>query len=219
MRMYLHLLNHLSHLELLLTKRERLAGWSNLENHNKYEEILESDINLCVGSVQSIWDQLDMKDALSRETYIQRMNLNMLYPRATQFLFLHKVVLSTATYTDIQAHYHNIASLDQLYVTSARLYHDLNLANHQYIAYQLALLYQCVNYQGTTLFTKFKSRIEQRFDEVKLATKQNGGVLNQDQVEWLRSLTLDIMRHLPDGLRTNRIYSVMYQTRKELDAN
>ncbi|KAG0178821.1 hypothetical protein DFQ29_002938 [Apophysomyces sp. BC1021] len=221
MRLVLHLLSHLGRLELILAKRDRLTAWPDIKGGDDYNKRLEDDVNLSVASIQTIWIQLDMKDASSREAYVQRMNLNTLYPRATQFLFLQKVVFSTATYTDIQgivpAHYHHTASLDQLYVTSARLYHDLKVDNHKYVAYQLALLYQCINYQGTTLFTKFKTRIEQRFDEVKRTAKQNDGVLNKDQVEWLWSLTLDVMRHLPDGLRTSRLFSVMHQLKAEPD--
>lgn len=34
--------------------------------------------------------------------------------------------------------------LDELYVTACRLYYDLNLSNHLYVAYQLALFYEVI---------------------------------------------------------------------------
>jgi hypothetical protein len=97
-------------------------------------------------------------------------------------------------------HSMQFAYLHQLYTIASRLYHDLALTNHKYIAYQLALLYvrrcpvfntniniisqQCINRQGVE-FVEYKSRIEQRFDEIKTATKQTTLiVLEKDQTKW-----------------------------------
>ncbi|KAG1152415.1 hypothetical protein G6F37_000261 [Rhizopus arrhizus] len=87
------------------------------------------------------------------------------------------------------------ATLNQLYVVAARLYHDLNLTQHDYVAYQLALLYQCVNRQEAR-FIQYKAMIEERFDEIKEATKQKEVCLNSNQIEWIKALTMDIMKQI-----------------------
>lgn len=62
-------------------------------------------------------------------------NEKLLYPKCMKLLFNQPQL---ATTPDEQ---YQLNHLDELYVTACRLYHDLNLSNHKYIAYQLALLY------------------------------------------------------------------------------
>ncbi|ORE07923.1 hypothetical protein BCV72DRAFT_99293 [Rhizopus microsporus var. microsporus] len=88
----------------------------------------------------------------------------------------------------------NLCQLNQLYVTAARLYQDVNLEYHDYIAYQLALIYQCIHQQPD--FASFKPRIEDRFDQ--FVHRQKKMRLNSDQIEWLKSFCLDILRHIQD---------------------
>lgn len=57
-----------------------------------------------------------------------------LYNRSIQFILGHTQLVSTEQR-------YQLSYLDQLYATACRLYHDLDLPNHKYIAYQIALLY------------------------------------------------------------------------------
>jgi hypothetical protein len=65
-------------------------------------------------------------------------NEKTVYPKAMKLIFNEKEVLQAE---EQQQEYNQLNHFDQLYVTACRLYHDLNLPNHKYIAYQLALLY------------------------------------------------------------------------------
>lgn len=130
-------------------------------------------------------------------------NEKTVYPKAMKLIFNEKEVLQAE---EQQQEYNQLNHFDQLYVTACRLYHDLNLPNHKYIAYQLALLYvstlwaaycnysikniepgfyqQCINRQGVP-FISYKSRIESRFDEIKSKTKKSDTVyLDTDQIAW-----------------------------------
>lgn len=64
-----------------------------------------------------------------------------LYPGAIKLLFNEKDALPVEEQQQQQHEYDQLNHLDQLYVIACRLYQDLNLSNHKYIAYQLALLY------------------------------------------------------------------------------
>lgn len=62
-------------------------------------------------------------------------NEKSLYPKSMKLLFNQPQLVS------IPDEQYQLNHLDELYVTACRLCHDLNLLNHKYIAYQLALLY------------------------------------------------------------------------------
>jgi hypothetical protein len=68
---------------------------------------------------------------------LESIRAQKLFSKATRFLFNEAGI----TLQSEEQQVYELAHLDQLYVTACRLYHDLNLTNHKYIAYQLALLY------------------------------------------------------------------------------
>ncbi|GAA5804265.1 hypothetical protein EDC94DRAFT_411745 [Helicostylum pulchrum] len=196
-RQELQLLKQLAQLELLLAKIERLELWkSDSLLKNLHENV--STIRLGITSQSSNMPLLEIIRAEKT-----------LYNRSIQFILSHTQLVSTTDQQQYQLSY-----LDQLYVTACRLYHDLDLPNHKYIAYQLALLYQCINRQGVP-FIEYKARIEQRFDEIKSATKELNTVrLDSGQVSWIQSLSLDIIMQVTDSssiTKCSKLFNVMYQ--------
>ncbi|KAI9363840.1 hypothetical protein BD770DRAFT_440278 [Pilaira anomala] len=159
-RQELDLLKQLGQLELLLAKIERLELWKLKSDLKSTETILKKlyqDVSILQVKITGNTLNKSLLQVLSNE--------KTLYTRSMQLLLNHPKLLSISYDEQYQA-----SHLDQLYVTACRLYLDLDLSNHKYIAYQLALLYQCINRQGI-IFVDYKSRIEQRFDEIKMATK------------------------------------------------
>ncbi|KAI8638768.1 hypothetical protein BD408DRAFT_422529 [Parasitella parasitica] len=194
----LALLKQLAQMELVLEKIHRLDIWKSK---------LDVSSKLVNGLHQTV-QRLQM-DIQSSKYTLAETTIKQLYPRASRLLFDLKETPSSSNHKWLP-----LQHLDQLYVTASRLYHDLNgLENLKFIAYQLALLYQCVNRQGVT-FVSYKVRIEQRFDEIKLATKKEPVHLDADQKSWLRILALDIIAqatHKSTTLKCGHIFDAMQQ--------
>ncbi|CAO0793196.1 unnamed protein product [Mucor circinelloides] len=181
-RQELALLKQLAHMELVLEKIHRLDIWkSKLQVSNETLRDLHQTV---------LQIQVDIQNNRGILNSLAKTHVKQIYPRASQLLLDDADDIHTSSNNN---HASSIQHLDQLFVTASRLYHDLNnLKNHKYIAYQLALLYQCVNRQGVS-FVNYKVRIEQRFDEIKSATKKEPVYLDPDQKSWLRLLALDII--------------------------
>ncbi|KAG2233085.1 hypothetical protein INT48_009211 [Thamnidium elegans] len=196
----LHLFKQLGQLELLLAKIERLELW---KSELKSTDIILKNLHENVSTIR-----LGITSQLSNMPLLEIIRVEKtLYNRSIQFILNQTQLVST----DQQ---YQLSYLDQLYVTACRLYHDLDLPNHKYIAYQLALLYQCINRQGVP-FIEYKARIEQRFDEIKSATKEQNTVrLDSGQVSWIQSLSLDIIMQVTDSssiTKCSRLFNIMYQ--------
>ncbi|KAI9498687.1 hypothetical protein BDB00DRAFT_397649 [Zychaea mexicana] len=169
---------------------------------------------------------LEKLDAEPQENdYIQEMKLAALYPLATQHL---KCTTPTERAqrsivgADIYSHYHQMALYDQLYAIAARLYRSLNLPDHHYIPYQLAVAFQCITQLGM-YYTEFRERIQRRFEEIKSTLSKETPTLNEEQVLWLKKLTKDLMvqvlygKNNTDPTKSNRhtlLTEAMVQTQK-----
>ncbi|KAL9553481.1 hypothetical protein MBANPS3_003275 [Mucor bainieri] len=176
-------------MELVLEKIHRLDIWkSKLQVPSK----ILRNLNQTVLQIQ-----VDIQNGRGILDNLPETTVKQIYPRASQLLF-HDTNDTHTLSNSNNSHLSSIQHLDQLYVTASRLYHDLNhLQNLKYIAYQLALLYQCVNRQGVS-FVSYKVRIEQRFDEIKSATKTDPVFLDPSQKSWLCELALDIITQATD---------------------
>ncbi|OBZ91911.1 hypothetical protein A0J61_00028 [Choanephora cucurbitarum] len=158
------LLRRLSELELVLTKIEY---WQAHVDLTLYDPMLKK-LHETVSQLETEMGQSTID-----------MQLKRLYPKAISYLLDLKEVTSENSGQPIY--------LNQLYATACRLYHLLDLDEHDYVAYQLALIYQCIHQQGV-LFIHYKRRIEEHFDEIKKKS-----ALTTDQVNWLRLLLTDII--------------------------
>ncbi|KAK4511920.1 uncharacterized protein ATC70_003919 [Mucor velutinosus] len=176
-------------MELVLEKIHRLDIWkSKVQVPSKTLRDLHQTV---------LQIQVDIQNSRGILDTLPETTVKQIYPRASQLLFHDSDEIRTLSNSN-GSQLSPIQHLDQLYVTASRLYHDLNhLQNLKYIAYQLALLYQCVNRQGIS-FVSYKMRIEQRFDEIKLATKLEPVYLDPGQKAWLRELALDIITQATD---------------------
>ncbi|KAI7902606.1 uncharacterized protein BX663DRAFT_509825 [Cokeromyces recurvatus] len=181
----LQLLNQLSQLELLLEKKNRLEIWKSKREIKNMDSTLQRLYQIVSRTQVSTLRQ----DILLQDKEF-RIKLKQLYPRVF-------VLLSDDDFGQQQQlqQYQSLSHLNELYVIATRFYYHLNSSNHQYIPYQLALLYQCINRQGVH-FINYKLKIEQRFDKVKQVTKTKDDQLESNQISWLKSLALDIIMQI-----------------------
>ncbi|KAG2223018.1 hypothetical protein INT45_012317 [Circinella minor] len=170
------------------------------EQTQALEKGLEQEIESLKTMIESTWQLLETESQQDNNHYIEEMNLGGLYPLAIQYLKCttptERSQLSMVG-ADIHSHYHQMALYDQLYATAARLYRNLNLNDHHYIPYQLAITFLGMYY------SEYRERIQRKFDEIKstLATNNSNKSndsnmeekLNEEQVIWLKQLTTDLM--------------------------
>ncbi|KAI9258934.1 hypothetical protein BDA99DRAFT_104754 [Phascolomyces articulosus] len=239
-RAALNLLDLLGRLELVFAKQKNMRTFQpTTEQVKELEKTLEHEIELLKSMIESTWQQLDTDPYQENNNYIQEMNLAALYPLSIQHLKCatptERGQLSMAG-ANIHSHYHQMALYDQLYATAARLYRSLNLNDHHYIPYQLAIAFQCVNQLGM-YYTEYRERIQRKFDEIKqaLSTHSNKSnktddtnhtitaTLNDEQVVWLKQLATDLMEQVlygkdnTDPMKSNRytlLTEAMVQTQK-----
>ncbi|KAI7857656.1 hypothetical protein BDC45DRAFT_18954 [Circinella umbellata] len=205
-RAALNLLDLLGRLELILRKQKNMKQFEPItEQTQALEKGLEQEIESLQTMIESTWQLLETEPQQDNNHYIEEMNLGGLYPLAIQHLKsttpTKRGQLSMVG-ADIHSHYHQMALYDQLYATAARLHRNLNLNDHHYIPYQLAITFQCVNQLGM-YYSEYRERIQRKFDEIKstLATNDSNKSndshmeekLNEEQVIWLKQLTTDLM--------------------------
>jgi hypothetical protein len=181
-RMGLQALVILSRLELMIAKE------SAMEAGSKNKAALSADISKATMSLESLLAE-DGRSESQLRTFIQESSLTPMFPKTAKMLG----DTALTSNKDIQAHFTQMSVFNQLISLSLQLQHDLKLRNHKYLAYQIALLYQCVNQVGSG-FGKYKSHVEQHFDEVKaIANGAESPILPADLQDWLCTLTSDIV--------------------------
>ena len=124
-----------------------------------------------------------------------------------------------------------MALYDQLYATAARLYRNLNLNDHHYIPYQLAITFvseevssppfiycenknlsdiiykQCVNQLGM-YYSEYRERIQRKFDEIKstLATNDSNKSNDSHMEEKLNEEQVIWLKQLTTDLMVQVLY-------------
>ncbi|KAI7877928.1 hypothetical protein K492DRAFT_171320 [Lichtheimia hyalospora FSU 10163] len=196
-------------LELVLKKREALRS---MDDRSPAEttllQKLGGEAELIKTQIESEWTQVGAKDYETREKYSQDMKLSQLYPRSINDI--HK--RSTEECNDqssIQAHYHKLAMYDQLYAHASRINQSLGLPNHEYIPYQLVIVFQCLNHVDIS-FTEYRDKIQKRFEDVRssITSQQEKGVhnplLNEELKTWLKTLMTEIVTQVVQATNTSR---------------
>ncbi|KAJ8659399.1 hypothetical protein O0I10_004761 [Lichtheimia ornata] len=215
----IHILGLFGRLELVLKKRESLRA---LDDRSPAEatllQKLDGEAEMIKTQIESTWIQLGAKDYETREKYSKDMKLSQLYPRSINNL--HK--RSAEEYNDensMQAHYHKIAMYDQLYAHASRINQSLELPNHDYIPYQLVVVYQCLNHVDIS-FAEYRDKIQKRFEDVRssITSQQEKGaqnpLLDGELKSWLKDLMTEIVTqvvHAPDTSKMER-YKLLNDT-------
>lgn len=179
---------------------------------------LGGEVELIKTQIESTWIQFGAKDYETREKYSKDMKLSQLYPRSINDIYKR----STKEDNDensMQAHYHKTAMYDQLYANASRISQSLELPSHEYIPYQLVVVYQCLNHVDIS-FAEYRDKIQKRFEDVRssITSQQEKGahnpLLNQELKSWLKDLMKEIVTqvlHAPDSSRKER-YTLLNDT-------
>ncbi|KAI8086587.1 uncharacterized protein BX664DRAFT_315772 [Halteromyces radiatus] len=180
-------------LELVLTKWDRMRFWE-LE-HDPLTKKLGDQADAIVNKIQSSWINYDMKDEATIQEYISRSQMKILYPRAMQFTQLDVILgpQEDENASNIQLHYHRMALLGQALATCDSILTSLQHPKRLPLAHLMAYLYQCLNIQHQPNFVEYRTRIEQRFDEIKNTPEST---MNQDELEWMAGIAKDIQNHI-----------------------
>ncbi|KAI8369408.1 uncharacterized protein BYT42DRAFT_617439 [Radiomyces spectabilis] len=199
-RLALSFLDTFARLEFILSKVDRLEKWQlqgNLKDATGLMEHLQTLAEELVITIQSLWNQCADKEQL-----VETLDLKRLYPRGCHYLLLSNKHQDLTSTTDVQAHYFHMALLNQIYATAFQVLQGLNLKNHKYIPYQLALLYQCVNQQEVK-YQAYALRIEEQFSEIKSHTKRHDvPLLTEFHITWLQKLAQDIIEQVMQEIQT-----------------
>ncbi|KAI9024332.1 hypothetical protein CLU79DRAFT_746643 [Phycomyces nitens] len=205
--LYLEILSYFSQIELLLEKRALFENPINREA----QDGLDLKIDRLESRINSLWEQMDLLDKSTQKDYLQQVGMRYMYPKASNHLLSDK----KDSQSDI-VHYKELSLLYQLYQIANDIQNGLCLPDHTYIAYQLALLYQCVNQQDS-LFDHYKVRIELEFEGIRVATKQPGLIQNA-QSDWLYSLTKDLKEFVTKVLGQQITTSSLVQTMANMES-
>ncbi|KAG0296203.1 hypothetical protein BGZ96_009998 [Linnemannia gamsii] len=190
-RLGLKILNELSRIEMFVNR---------IETVGKQEEVV-AELGRTVSHLEQTLYTFELEngkaDRLENPTgrillqrYMNRTGLAKMFPKASEHLGVDPVMTSGSF---MEAHLRQMSSINQLVSIAIQLQNDLRLANHKFIAHQIALLYQCINQAGTK-YTGFKSRVEEHFGTVKdLCNASDEPVLTPELQTWLNELTVDIV--------------------------
>ncbi|KAL0086174.1 hypothetical protein F4703DRAFT_1854312 [Phycomyces blakesleeanus] len=204
--LYLSILSYLGQIELLLEKRELLGD----AIYREAKDGLDLKIDRLESRINSIWEQLELLDKPTQKDYLQQVGMSHMYPKASNHLFAEDEEAQSGS-----SHYEQLGLLYQMYQMAKNIQDNLCLPDHTYIAYQLALLYQCVNQQDS-LFDPYKVRIELEFEGIRVATKLPGLIQNI-QSDWLYSLTRDLMEFITKVFGQQIATSNLVQTMSNME--
>ncbi|CAO3616578.1 unnamed protein product [Cunninghamella blakesleeana] len=188
-RLTAHMHFQFSQLELVLTKLDKLTQWNLLEDpltkktSDRAKSIAEN--------IQSSWINYDMNDPILIKKFVSSSQINTLYPRASQYTLLSTNKGDIAN--SIQTYYQRMASLTQVLSACNNLLTTLKQSDRLKVSYQVAFLYQCINTQTQPSLKRYKTKIEQKFDDIK---NEPEATLSQDQVEWITNLVNDVQSHI-----------------------
>ncbi|KAG0330362.1 hypothetical protein BGZ99_004732 [Dissophora globulifera] len=149
------------------------------------------------------------------QRYMIRMGLAGMFPKSAEYLGIDPI-LPGGSFLEgrFLSHLRHMSSINQLVSLALQLQNDLRLANHKFIAHQVALLYQyrgldvdinghcnnifyihqqCINQAGI-VYERFQARIEEHFTQVKeVCNTSDVTILPPELQTWLRDLTTDIV--------------------------
>ncbi|KAI8988905.1 hypothetical protein BDB01DRAFT_783550 [Pilobolus umbonatus] len=178
----IHTMELCGDLELILKRIERLHKWTSVEGIDEQLVSLDKRVQGLVNDIRLCW--ISIKDT---NEYVYRLKLNILYPLSIQYIMKEVI-----PYTEVN----NPCDLNEIYTVACQIYHELNESiNHQFIAHQLVLIYQCMNRNGVQ-FQSFKNTIEDLFGDIRSSSLN--GQLNTDQIERLQFLTLSVISLIID---------------------
>ncbi|KAG0238199.1 hypothetical protein BGX31_003335 [Mortierella sp. GBA43] len=190
-RLGLQILNELGRIEIFVTKIEAVG---------KHDDVT-AELNKAVTHLEQTLYNFEQENGnpnrpdnpsgrVLLQRYMIRTGLGEIFPKSSEYLGVDLVIRGGSS---LEAHLRQMSSINQLVSMALQLQNDLKLTNHKFIAHQIALLYQCINQAGPT-YSKFKSRVEERFAVAKEACNESDEpILPTDLQAWLTDLTTDIV--------------------------
>ncbi|XP_066266794.1 uncharacterized protein [Branchiostoma lanceolatum] len=155
----------------------------------------ESHAMVLIGKMREALNRLPQPPAFIQD-YLQSTGLAGMFPRAAAYIANPQTLYDLGQQGSMDEHFQHMASLHLVSSMCRQLNSDVNnLANHKYIAHQVALLYQSVNPLGSRgPLAPHEKAIKQNFNNIKQAlTVAPDSVdpprLPPDQAEWMNSLT------------------------------
>ncbi|KAI7830381.1 hypothetical protein BC939DRAFT_439170 [Gamsiella multidivaricata] len=125
------------------------------------------------------------------QRYMIRTGLAEMFPKSSEYLGIDPILPGGSF---IEAHFRQMATINQLVSIALQLQNDLRLSNHKFIAHQVALLYQCINQAGPQFSKKYKARVEENFDALKETSNMSEEPRLPIELQaWLSDLTTDIV--------------------------
>ncbi|KAF9428837.1 hypothetical protein BGZ94_000844 [Podila epigama] len=190
-RLGLQMLNELSRIEMFVTR---------IETVGKQDEIVTELARTIAHLEQTLYvfelengNGARLEDTSGRvllQRYMIRTGLAEMFPKSSEHLGIDPVIPGSSF---LEAHFRQMSYTNQLVSIALQLQNDIRLTNHKYIAHQAALLYQCINQAGP-LFSKYKARVEEKFNTLKeVSNKTDDPTLPAELQTWLSELTTDIV--------------------------
>lgn len=127
------------------------------------------------------------------EEFLQQTGLLVMFSEVGTFLGIPPADYNMA-FPQPREYLHQIGLVSQTIQMCKQLSMDLLPgANQKYLAHQVALLYQCLNFIGPAA-APFKKRVEAEFQNIKGSTEQSATPgLSEFHQQWLRELIEDII--------------------------
>ncbi|CAH1244726.1 Hypp7369 [Branchiostoma lanceolatum] len=154
----------------------------------------ESHAMVLIGKMREALNRLPQPPAFIQD-YLQSTGLAGMFPRAAAYIANPQTLYDLGQQGSMDEHFQHMASLHLVSSMCRQLNSDVNnLANHKYIAHQVALLYSVNPLGSRGPLAPHEKAIKQNFNNIKQAlTVPPDSVdpprLPPDQAEWMNSLT------------------------------
>ncbi|KAF9988516.1 hypothetical protein BGZ65_001978 [Modicella reniformis] len=191
-RLGLQMLNELNRIEMFVTK---------IESVGKHEET-SAELTKAIAHLEQTLYAYELENGQANrlehttgrmmlQRYMNRTGLAEMFPKSSEYLGFEPILQGGSF---IEAHFRQMATINQLVSIALQLQNDLKLSNHKFMAHQVALLYQCINQAGPQFSRKYKSRVEENFSALKEASNMSDEPhLPIELHAWLTDLTTDIV--------------------------
>ncbi|KAF9110386.1 hypothetical protein BGX27_006438 [Mortierella sp. AM989] len=191
-RFGLQMLNELSRIEMFVTKLEAVG---------KHEDT-STELAKTVAHLEQTLHAYEVENGqaarlentsgrMMLQRYMNRTGLADMFPKSSEYLGIDP---GPPGGSFIESHFRQMSTINQLVSIALQLQNDLKLSNYKFIAYQVALLYQCINQAGPQFSKKYKSRVEENFNALKETSNTSDEPhLPIELQAWLSDLTTDIV--------------------------